>query len=141
MINKLYINRDARLDTVWTMGVIRKPMSLPENFNPSNWHDVRELDWIPDHFTVVPVDPGSMYNNHDMLRSWVLENTQGRFAFGERPRWPRANTVAVDENNYLLQAKSWLSKLSEHHTVGSSKTIGFENPSDATTFVLQYKMK
>lgn len=117
-----------------------------QKFNPADWHNTRELDWIPDHFTVVPIDMSAIMlwtqdaitNNH--VRAWILENTSGRYAFGNKYRSDEDVLDFTDEDGDDIRFDNGVfSVFSDSYS--SSRIVGFENPSDATLFVLKYKSK
>lgn len=49
------------------------------DINPMDWYGLREMDWIPSHFTCVP-----LRSNLAKSKFWIKSNTHGRYAFGKR---------------------------------------------------------
>jgi len=87
------------------------------NINPLDWHNLRYVDYIPDHFTKLKLS-----TNYDRLQllSWLAQNTTGRFAInsdisdrGDRPTFGGLSTIEL--------------------------SIAFEKTSDATVYGLFYK--
>jgi len=77
-------------------------------------------------------------NNH--VRAWILENTSGRYAFGNKYRSDEDVLDFTDEDGDDIRFDNGVfSVFSDSYS--SSRIVGFENPSDATLFVLKYKSK
>ncbi len=81
--------------------------------NPTDWHNTRYTDYIPDHFVKLPL-PGDT-STADLLE-WLSINTSGRFSI----------------------IKKVLSQKRDLFTLSNDKVIGFELAEDATIFTMFY---
>lgn len=83
---------------------------------PQDWHNVRMIDSIPDHFTKIRLS--TSIDRVELLR-WIDKNTTGRFAI-----------VAIVER---------LSGIVGSFGLHEEMCIGFENYNDATIYTLSFK--
>tara|TARA_A100001011_G_C14260989_1_gene822384 strand:+ start:596 stop:868 length:273 start_codon:yes stop_codon:yes gene_type:complete len=83
--------------------------------NPLNVIEERESNFIPEHYTVVPIPTKYEYDipNTNHVRWWVYKNLDGRFGLN--------NSKSGDYQNKV--------------------NIGFEDPSEATYFSMAYSGK
>ena len=81
--------------------------------NPLDVIKERESNFIPEHYTVVPIPTKYEYDIHNTnhLRWWVYKNLYGRFGFNSKGDYQ------------------------------SKVNIGFEDPSEATYFSMAYSGK
>ena len=80
--------------------------------NPLNVLKERETDFVPEHFTVVPIPTKHEYQtpNSNHVKWWIYNNLDGRFGF-----------QSVDTGTYSTKVE-----------------VGFEDPSEATYFSMAY---
>lgn len=81
---------------------------------PEDWHNIRYLPYIPDHFIQckMPAD-----EDVGSILPWLLDNTSGRYAIA-------APTEQLDgHRNFWVQREL---------------LVGFEDPKEATLFTLVY---
>ena len=83
---------------------------------PADWFNTRYVDFIPEHFTKFKL---SRTIDMTTLLKWITENTNGRYSIGTQTKRHKQSFGSA--------------------FVAEEKSIGFEDPADATMFSLFYK--
>jgi hypothetical protein len=90
-------------------------MKQLDNINICEWHQVRFLSYIPEHFTVVNLEGA---DDRNALMEWISENTTGRVGIEKDKSLKNRSTLVIVNDNLK---------------------IGFEDPEEATMYAMFFR--